>query len=101
MLDNDVVFLLDNMVAAVEVGFSYDNIVSIPAVGLEDVARRRGVADSADKVRPLFLPTSTAMTDHGACNSGLYSEAHEIRATYIWVSFLSTKFIPQEQHFVD
>ena len=54
MLDNDVVFLLDNMVAAVEVGFSYDNIVSIPAVGLEDVARRRGVADSADKVRSLF-----------------------------------------------
>ena len=42
-----VSFMLDNMIMAVEAGFSYDGIVSIPETGLEDVREHRsGLAGS-------------------------------------------------------
>lgn len=65
--------MLDAMVLAVNEGLSYDGIVSIPEVGLEDFGRRPGPAGRLKDgmVRPLFfLPTTT--TD-GSCGSGAAS----------------------------
>ena len=43
---NHVSDMLDNMITAVEDGFSYDGIVSIPETGLEDVEHRSGLSGS-------------------------------------------------------
>ena len=52
---NHVSDMLDNMITAVEDGFSYDGIVSIPETGLEDVEHRSGLSGSLcdSKVSPL------------------------------------------------
>ena len=43
---NHVSHMLDDMIAVVDEGFSYDGIVSIPQTGLEDVEyRRSGMGD--------------------------------------------------------
>ena len=53
--------MLDSVITAVDDGFSYDGIVSIPETGLEDVGHRPGLAGWLDGsvVRPpLLLPTT-------------------------------------------
>lgn len=65
-MSDSISLLLDSVVTAVEVGFSYDGIVSVPDTGLEDAGQRPGLAGwiEAGMVRPLFLlPASTEMTD--------------------------------------
>lgn len=50
--------MLDSMIHAVDNGFSFDGIVSIPEMGLEDFGRRPGLAGWLDDgvVRPpIFL----------------------------------------------
>ena len=41
---SSILSLLDNVVAAVKVGFSYDGIVSVPETGLEDAGLQPGLA---------------------------------------------------------
>lgn len=41
-----VSYMLSTMVAAVDEGFSYDGIVSVPEMGLEDVEYRCGLGGS-------------------------------------------------------
>ena len=41
--------LLKNMVTAVDDGFSYDGIVSLPDTGLEDAGQRPGLAGVVEK----------------------------------------------------
>jgi hypothetical protein len=60
--------MLDSMITAVDDGFSYDGIVSMPEIGLEDARYRL----DDDLVRPLLcLPT--AITNDGSCDSGAIS----------------------------
>lgn len=53
--------MLDSMIHAVDEGFSFDGIVSIPEMGLEDFGRRPGLAgwldDGVVRAPILFLPT--------------------------------------------
>lgn len=42
----NVSHMLDDMVAAVDEGLSYDGIVSVPQAGLEDADYRTGLAES-------------------------------------------------------
>ena len=65
--------MLDAMVLAVNEGLSYDGIVSIPEVGLEDSGRRPGLAARLEDgmVRLLFLLLTT--TTDGSCGSGAAS----------------------------
>jgi hypothetical protein len=67
--------MLESMVMAVDDGFSYDGIVSIPETGLEDVWYRPGFAGWLDGgvVRPLFL-LPTTITNDGSCDSGEISD---------------------------
>ena len=56
-MPDHISLMLDSMIAAVDDGFSYDGIVSIPEIGLEDA--RYGWLDDR-LVRPLLLlPTMT------------------------------------------
>ena len=66
--------MLDSMITAVDDGFSYDGIVSIPETGLEDVGYRPGLAGWLDggMVRPLFFLPTTIIND-GPCDSGTIS----------------------------
>ena len=43
---NHTSYMLDTMIGAVDAGFSYDGIVSMPEIGLEDVRHRSGLASS-------------------------------------------------------
>ena len=45
-MDNRISYMLNSMVAAVDDGFSYDGIVSVPDTGLEGVEYRSGLAGS-------------------------------------------------------
>lgn len=69
-MQDDVLRMLEYTVAAVDGGFSYDGIVSPPALGLEDVKHRFGqVGESLcdGVVGPLSdLPLSA----HGAFTTG-------------------------------
>lgn len=59
--------MLESMITAINEGLSFDGIVSVPEVGLEDFGRRPGLAGRLDDavVRPprfflpLPLPTTT------------------------------------------
>ena len=42
-MDNRVSYMLNNMIAAVDEGFSYDGIVSVPDTCMEDVEYRSGL----------------------------------------------------------
>ena len=65
-----VSIMMDSMIAAVDDGFSYDGIVSIPETGLEDWHRHDLVGWlNAGVVRPLFL-LAIAITKEGSYNSG-------------------------------
>lgn len=58
--------VLDSIITAMDVGFSYDGIVTIPETGLEDVGYRPGLAGWLDGgvVRPLLLlPTTITNQD--------------------------------------
>ena len=54
---SSILSLLDNVVAAVEVGFSYDGIVSVPETGLEDAGQQPGLAGWVKRrlVRPFLI----------------------------------------------
>jgi hypothetical protein len=54
--------MLDSMITAVDDGFSYDGIVSIPETGLEDVGRRPGLAGWLDGSVELFRTTKAAIS---------------------------------------
>ena len=67
--------MMDSMITAVDEGFSYDGIVSIPKIGLEDVWYRPVLAGWLDEglVRlQLLLPTM--ITNDGSCDSGAISD---------------------------
>jgi hypothetical protein len=87
--------MLDSMITAVDDGFSYDGIVSIPETGLEDVGRRPGLAGWLDGsvVRPLLLLPSKTITDDGSYDSGAISDDKSSHFTQ--VNHFSLKFLPQ------
>ena len=88
--------LLDNVITAVEVGFSYDGIVSVPETGLEDAGQRPGLAGRIQRgmVRPLLLlPTITAMTGHGPRDS----ESDPEGAKKTWVSLFQSSAYPESE----
>ena len=70
-MQDRISLMLDSMITAVDDGFSYDGIVSIPETDLEDVGHRPGLAGWLDGsvVRPLCL-LPTTITDDGSCDSG-------------------------------
>ena len=43
-MQDRISLMLDSVITAVDDGFSYDGIVSIPETGLEDVGHRPGLA---------------------------------------------------------
>ena len=58
--------LLDNMITAVKVGFSYNGIMLVPETGLEDTGQWPGLAGWIQRGMVhslLLLPTITPMTD--------------------------------------
>jgi len=70
--------MLDIMILAVEEGLSYDGIVSLPGIGLEDFGHRPGkrvgrVDDGM--VRPL-LPSPATIHEDWSCDSGATSDHH-------------------------
>lgn len=63
-MSNRTSLVLDNMIAVVDEGFSYDGVVSVPETGLEDVWYRGDLASWLDDgvVRPLLF-LAIAITD--------------------------------------
>lgn len=85
--------MLDNMVTAVDHGFSYDGIVSVPKIGLEDAGQRPGLASWVDNIVVrllLLLLTGTVIMDHRSWDSGLdTSDRHQSHTGNIWVIFFN------------
>ncbi|KAN0094940.1 hypothetical protein V8E55_003227 [Tylopilus felleus] len=67
--------MLDDMITAVDVGFSYDGIVSVPETGLEDVKyQRSSLRESMDRIR-----MRGAVISRGAARIFKQTQQHDSR----------------------
>jgi hypothetical protein len=78
---NHTSYMLDNMITAVDAGFSYDGIVSVPETSLEDVGHRFGLASSLrDKVVGPLSNLLAASSAARATGSGSAERGNQVNS---------------------